>query len=62
MAVDGRLITSTGPGTAIEVAFALLTALTSRANADHIRMLMRMSTPTDAWRATPQVPAKEAAA
>jgi 4-methyl-5(b-hydroxyethyl)-thiazole monophosphate biosynthesis len=60
--VDGRLITSTGPGTAIEVAFALLTALTSQANADHIRALMRMPTPSDAWRATPQVPVRDVVA
>jgi 4-methyl-5(b-hydroxyethyl)-thiazole monophosphate biosynthesis len=60
--VDGRLITSTGPGTAIEVAFALLAALTSQANADHVRALMRVPTPSDAWRATPQVPTRDAAA
>jgi 4-methyl-5(b-hydroxyethyl)-thiazole monophosphate biosynthesis len=60
--VDGRLITSTGPGTAIEVAFALLTALTSQANADHVRALMRVPAPSDTWRATPQVPARDAAA
>lgn len=37
---DGNLITSTSPGTAIDVAFLLLEILTSRENADHIRELM----------------------
>jgi 4-methyl-5(b-hydroxyethyl)-thiazole monophosphate biosynthesis len=60
--VDGRLITSTGPGTAIEVAFTLLAALTSQANADHVRALMRVPTPSDAWRAAPQVSVRDATA
>ncbi|HEY0595614.1 DJ-1/PfpI family protein [Sphingopyxis sp.] len=47
--VDDRLITSTGPGTSIEVAFALLEQLTSRANADHIRQLMRLPEPATGW-------------
>ncbi|MDF0490082.1 DJ-1/PfpI family protein [Sphingomonas sp. H39-1-10] len=54
--VDGTLITSTGPGTAIEVAFELLTTLTSQANSDHIRKLMRIPEPAESWRRTPQVP------
>ena len=37
---DGRVITSTGPGTAIDVAFRLLERTTSRRNADHVRELM----------------------
>ena len=37
---DGNFITSTSPGTAIDVAFLLLEILTSRENADHIRELM----------------------
>ena len=37
---DGNIITSTSPGTAIDVAFLLLEILTSRENADHIRELM----------------------
>lgn len=53
--VEGNLITSTGPGTAIEVAFALLEQLTSQANADHIRTLMRVPEPSPSWHATAQV-------
>jgi len=52
---DGNLITSSGPGTGIEVAFQLLTDLTSEANTKHIRALMRIAEPTEAWRNTPQV-------
>jgi 4-methyl-5(b-hydroxyethyl)-thiazole monophosphate biosynthesis len=37
---DGNLITSTSPGTAVDVAFLLLEILSSRENADHIRKLM----------------------
>lgn len=54
--VDGRLMTSTGPGTAIEVAFALLRDLTSKAVADRIRELMRVPRPDATWQITPQVP------
>ncbi len=52
---DVNLITSTGPGTAIEVAFSLLTKLTSEANTTHIRDLMRQPTPSASWYNTPQV-------
>lgn len=52
---DGSLISSTGPGTGIEVAFELLADLTSAATADHIRQLMRVPRPDPAWRATAQV-------
>lgn len=52
---DG-LITSTGPGTGIEVAFELLTQLTSERNTVHIRKLMRMPPLSQDWRLTPQVP------
>jgi len=55
LVIEGGLITSTGPGTSIEVAFALLELLTSRANVDHIRRLMRMPEPPDAWFETVQV-------
>ncbi len=37
---DNRVITSTGPGTAVDVAFRLLELTTSRKNADHVRTLM----------------------
>ena len=54
--VDGRLITSSGPGTATEVAFLLLEQLTSAENAAHIRKKMRFATPDRDWYETPQVP------
>ncbi len=38
--VDGNIITSTGPATAVEVAFTLLEMLTSTANADIVRTAM----------------------
>lgn len=53
--VDGNLITSTGPGTAIEVAFELLERVTSKANADTLRGVMRIPTPSVEWYTTPQV-------
>ncbi|MCL9998855.1 MAG: DJ-1/PfpI family protein [Erythrobacter sp.] len=54
--IDGRLITSTGPGTGIEVAFALLRDLTSNAVVDRIRALMRVPRPDATWQIAPQVP------
>jgi 4-methyl-5(b-hydroxyethyl)-thiazole monophosphate biosynthesis len=56
LVIDGNLISSTGPGTAIEVAFALLTDLTSAAASERIRALMRVPRPPTAWWLTPQVP------
>jgi protein deglycase len=53
--IDGNLITSTGPGTAIEVAFELLERVTSKANADTLRTVMRIPTPSVEWYNTPQV-------
>ena len=53
--VDGKLVSSTGPGTGIEVAFALLTELTSPTVSDHIRTLMRVPRPDPSWQTTPQV-------
>ncbi len=52
---DGGLISSTGPGTAIEVALRLLANLTSQGNADHVRQLMRVPAPDPVWLSTPQV-------
>jgi len=52
---DGNLISSTGPGTGIEVAFELLADLTSAENSNHIRALMRIPEPDINWRATPQI-------
>lgn len=56
LVIDKNLISSTGPGTAIEVAFTLLTDLTSEASSERIRALMRVPRPTTAWWTTPQVP------
>jgi 4-methyl-5(b-hydroxyethyl)-thiazole monophosphate biosynthesis len=53
---DGHLITSTGPGTGVEVAFKLLEQLTSAKNVAHVRTLMRMPSPSAEWVKTPQVP------
>lgn len=53
--IDGNLMSSTGPGTGIEVAFALLRELTSRRVADHIRDLMRVPLPDPTWQMSPQV-------
>lgn len=55
LVIEDGLITSTGPGTSIEVAFALLELLTSRQNVDHIRRLMRMPEPPAAWYEIAQV-------
>jgi 4-methyl-5(b-hydroxyethyl)-thiazole monophosphate biosynthesis len=52
---DQNLITSSGPGTASEVAFLLLELLTSKANAENIRRIMRFPTPDLKWYETPQV-------
>lgn len=52
---DGTLISSTGPGTSVEVALMLLARLTSDANAAHIRQLMRIPRPAPEWYAAPQV-------
>ncbi|MDR9751345.1 DJ-1/PfpI family protein [Pseudomonas sp. SZMC_28357] len=53
--VDGRIITSSGPGTATEVAFTLLEHLSSAQNVAVVRQKMRFSTPDNAWYTTPQV-------
>lgn len=53
--IDGKFLSSTGPGTGVEVAFALLRELTSRRVADHIRTLMRVPLPDPTWQVSPQV-------
>jgi 4-methyl-5(b-hydroxyethyl)-thiazole monophosphate biosynthesis len=53
--IDDDFITSTGPGTAIEVALVLLEKLSSKNNADELRKIMRIPTPSTAWLQTPQV-------
>jgi len=52
---DGNIITSTGPGTAPEVAFLLIEMLTNKVNAETIRKIMRFSTPDQKWFQTAQV-------
>jgi len=53
--IDGNFITSTGPGTALEVAFKLLERLTDKENTDNLRLRMRMPTPSQAWYTGAQV-------
>ncbi|MEX3772974.1 DJ-1/PfpI family protein [Pseudomonas sp. MYb118] len=55
LVLDGKIITSSGPGTASEVAFLLVELLTSQNNAQNIRTIMRFPTPDAQWYATPQV-------
>jgi 4-methyl-5(b-hydroxyethyl)-thiazole monophosphate biosynthesis len=52
---DRNIITSTGPGTAIEVALLLLEELTSSANAKALREKMRVPTPSNNWYQSAQV-------
>lgn len=52
---DSNIITSTGPGTAIEVAFALLARLTSENNANKVREKMRIPALNLHWLAKVQV-------
>ncbi|MDQ3202209.1 MAG: DJ-1/PfpI family protein [Pseudomonadota bacterium] len=54
--IDDNIITSSGPGTATEVAFLLLEKLTGADNATYIRQKMRFATPDRHWFETPQVP------
>jgi 4-methyl-5(b-hydroxyethyl)-thiazole monophosphate biosynthesis len=54
---DSGLISSTGPGTSVEVALKLLAMLTSEKNAGHIRSLMRVPVPGLDWQMAPQVDA-----
>ena len=52
---DGQFITSTGPGTALEVAFELVERLTGKENVADLRLKMRMPQPDAAWCQAPQV-------
>lgn len=56
LVVDGNIITSSGPGTASEVALLLLEKMTGAENAGFVRQKMRFSTPDHVWHETPQVP------
>jgi len=53
--IDDNIITSTGPGTAIEVALTLLAKLSSDNNANTLRKSMRIPTPNTSWLQSPQV-------
>lgn len=52
---DGHIITSSGPGTALEVALGLLEKLTTSDNANRVREKMRIPKPSVAWYEKPQV-------
>jgi 4-methyl-5(b-hydroxyethyl)-thiazole monophosphate biosynthesis len=52
---DQHIITSTGPGTAIEVAFLLLKEITSAENVATLREKMRVPKPSSHWYQAPQV-------
>ncbi|MEH6616481.1 MAG: DJ-1/PfpI family protein [Porticoccus sp.] len=52
---DGNCITSTGPGTALEVAFELLVKLSDSTNAAMVREKMRVPTPCPEWYQSAQV-------
>ncbi|PCJ37486.1 MAG: DJ-1 family protein [Cellvibrionales bacterium] len=49
LVIDGNCITSTGPGTALEVALTLLEKLTDEDNAQLVREKMRIPTPSAQW-------------
>lgn len=52
---ESGLITSTGPGTALEVALSLVEHLTDENNVTALRARMRIPTPSQQWYQTPQV-------
>jgi 4-methyl-5(b-hydroxyethyl)-thiazole monophosphate biosynthesis len=49
LVIDGHLMTSTGPGTGIELALKLLEVLTSPAFSQELRERMRVPKPDAAW-------------
>ena len=53
--VGKGIISSTGPGTGVEVALQLLSDLTSKKNTQHIRSLMRLPLPSEQWSNQAQV-------
>lgn len=55
LVIDGNLLTSTGPGTAVETALKLLEILSTPDFAQEIRDRMRIPTPSLAWYRSPQV-------
>ena len=56
MVCDDNKITSTGPGTAVEVAFSLLARVTGKSNAENVRQKMRIAPLNEKWLSTAQVP------
>ena len=55
LVIDGHLMTSTGPGTGVELALALLELLSTPQFAQEIRERMRMPTPSLEWYSAAQV-------
>lgn len=55
LVIDGHLMTSTGPGTGIELALKLLECLSSPDFVQELRVRMRVPTPDPAWFHTAQV-------
>ena len=55
LVIDGHVMSSTGPGTGIELALKLLEILSTPEFADEIRQRMRIPSPTLAWYQTAQV-------
>jgi 4-methyl-5(b-hydroxyethyl)-thiazole monophosphate biosynthesis len=47
--IDANIITSTGPGTSVEEALALLANLTDEQTAQHTRVMMRVPSPHQDW-------------
>ena len=55
LVIDGHLMTSTGPGTGVELALKLLETLSTPELAQEIRTRMRIPTPNSAWYQEAQV-------
>ncbi len=55
LVIDGHLMTSTGPGTGIELALKLLEVLSTSEFAEQIRERMRIPSPSPAWYREAQV-------
>lgn len=59
LVIDGHLMTSTGPGTGVELALKLLEVMSSPEFAKDIRTRMRIPTPSSAWYQEAQVRSTE---
>jgi protein deglycase len=55
LVIDGHLMTSTGPGTGVELALKLLEILSTTEFAEEIRKRMRIPTPSSTWYQATQV-------